>query len=278
MLMRSDISFKTTDGLTLKGWLYLSGDAIAHHPAFVMAHGFTAVKEQYLDRYVELFAKHGFAVMVYDNRNFGTSEDLLRQGRLAPYCKFVIIGTRSPTSVGSTPSMACGSVSGDASYSCGHVLQVAASDRRVKCVSSQVPAISGSVDVRMTARQDLMRGLVEAFEANRAARHVGDHPLLMNVVSEDLKSDRALPGQDCFDYFIDSPSSTATNAWPRRASSYATSTNPGTPSTASAPRHFKSSLRRKTPSPFRTLRSSPTSGRWSPSVWCHSTAGTSIPI
>jgi len=202
--MRSDISFKTTDGLALKGWLYLSGDAIAHRPAIVMAHGFTAVIEQYLDRYVELFPKHVFALLVYDNRNFGTSEDLLRQGRLAPHCKFVISGTQSPTSVASTPSMACGSVSGNVSYSCGHVLQVAASDRRVKCVSSQVPAINGSVDVRMTVRQDLMRGLVEAFEANRAARYVGDHPLRMNVVSEDLKSDRVLPGQDCFDDFIDS--------------------------------------------------------------------------
>jgi hypothetical protein len=273
--MRSDISFKAAEGLALNGWLYLTVDATAHHPTIVTMHGFTVVKAQYLDRYVELFAKHGFAVPVYDNRNFGTSEDPLRQGMLAPCCGFLIIGTRSPTSIGSIPSMARGSVCGDASCSGGHVFQAAAFDRRAKCVSSQGPAINGSADVRMTVRPDLTRGLVETFEANRAARYVGDQPLLMDDVSDDPKSDCTLPGHDCFDCFIDRPSSTTTNAWLRSASSCATSTYPRTPSTASAPRHFKSSLRRKTPSPFRTLRSSPTSRRCNPSIWGHSTAGTS---
>ncbi len=48
-------------------------------PTVVMAHGFTAVKEQYLDKYGEAFADAGFAVLIYDNRNFGASEGLPRQ-------------------------------------------------------------------------------------------------------------------------------------------------------------------------------------------------------
>jgi fermentation-respiration switch protein FrsA (DUF1100 family) len=49
----------------LHGWLYVPDDtAGTKHPVIVMAHGFTAVKEQYLDRYAEVFASAGLAVGV----------------------------------------------------------------------------------------------------------------------------------------------------------------------------------------------------------------------
>jgi fermentation-respiration switch protein FrsA (DUF1100 family) len=54
-------------------------DASGKHPTIVMAHGFTAVKEMYLDKYAEQFAKEGFASVVYDNRNFGASDGEPRQ-------------------------------------------------------------------------------------------------------------------------------------------------------------------------------------------------------
>jgi cephalosporin-C deacetylase-like acetyl esterase len=41
--MRADISFKTTDGLTLKGWLFTPQNGADSHPAIVMAHGFTTL-------------------------------------------------------------------------------------------------------------------------------------------------------------------------------------------------------------------------------------------
>ncbi|WP_408600665.1 alpha/beta hydrolase [Pseudomonas sp. PLMAX] len=209
--MRADISFKTTDGLTLKGWLFTPQNGADSHPAIVMAHGFTAVKEQYLDRYAETFARQGFAVLVYDNRNFGASEGLPRQEadpllQVRDY-RDAITYVSSLDKIDASRIGIWGS-----SYSGGHVLQVAAFDRRVKCVSAQVPAISGSADVRMAVRPDLMPGLVEAFESDRAARYAGDHPLLMEVVNEDPRSDCALPGQDSYDYFIDSHRSVAP-AW-----------------------------------------------------------------
>ncbi|AVD89959.1 alpha/beta hydrolase [Pseudomonas sp. SWI44] len=209
--MRTDISFKTTDGLTLKGWLFTPQNGASRHPAIVMAHGFTAVKEQYLDRYAEVFAAQGFAVLVYDNRNFGASEGQPRQEadpllQVRDY-RDAITYVSSLDDVDAARIGIWGS-----SYSGGHVLQVAAFDRRVKCVSSQVPAISGSADVRMAVRPDLMPGLIEAFEADRAARYAGDHALVMEVVNEDPKSDCALPGQDCFDFFTGSQRSVAP-AW-----------------------------------------------------------------
>jgi fermentation-respiration switch protein FrsA (DUF1100 family) len=211
MLMRSDISFKTTDGLTLKGWLYVPAGGATQHPAIVMAHGFTAVKEQYLDRYAELFAQNGFAVLVYDNRNFGASEGLPRQEadpllQVRDY-RDAITYVSSLENIDASRIGVWGS-----SYSGGHVLQVAAFDRRVKCVSSQVPAISGSADVRMAVRPDLLPGLFEAFEADRAARYAGEEPLLMDVVAEDPKADCALPGQDSYDFFTQS-GDTVAPAW-----------------------------------------------------------------
>ena len=45
--MRSDIEFGTTDGTTLRGgWLYTPAPG-GKHPAIVMAHGLSAVKEMY---------------------------------------------------------------------------------------------------------------------------------------------------------------------------------------------------------------------------------------
>jgi len=39
-----------------------------------MAHGFSAVKEMYLDDFAEAFAAAGLNALVFDNRNFGASE------------------------------------------------------------------------------------------------------------------------------------------------------------------------------------------------------------
>ena len=67
--MRTDITFPS-DGVTLRGWLYRPEGRSGKRPAIVMAHGFSATKEMYLDDFAEVFVAAGFAVMVYDHRNF----------------------------------------------------------------------------------------------------------------------------------------------------------------------------------------------------------------
>ena len=44
--MRKDITFKTEDGVTLRGWFYQPDDRDGPFPTLVMAHGFSAIKEQ----------------------------------------------------------------------------------------------------------------------------------------------------------------------------------------------------------------------------------------
>src|SRR3954447_4734980 len=152
--MRKDISFKTTDGTTLRGWYY-TPDASAKHPTIVMAHGFSAVKEMYLDKYAEEFAKAGFASVVYDNRNLGASDGEPRQ-ELDPWLQVrdYSDAITFAQSLDQTDPMRIG-VWGS-SYSGAHVLVVAATDRRVKCVVSQVPAISGSQGLRRLVRADFL--------------------------------------------------------------------------------------------------------------------------
>ncbi len=76
--MRSEIEFETTDGTMLRGWHYAPVTS-GKHATVVMAHGLSAVKEMYLDRYAEEFTKAGLACVVYDNRNLGASDGEPRQ-------------------------------------------------------------------------------------------------------------------------------------------------------------------------------------------------------
>jgi uncharacterized protein len=46
--MRRDIEFHTEGGVILRGWHYLP-ERVGPRPTVVMAHGYSAVKEMYLD-------------------------------------------------------------------------------------------------------------------------------------------------------------------------------------------------------------------------------------
>ena len=77
--MRKDVVFKTQDGVMLRGWHYLPDQRSGKVPTIVMAHGFSAVKEMYLDKFAEVFAEAGLGALVFDNRNFGASGGEPRQ-------------------------------------------------------------------------------------------------------------------------------------------------------------------------------------------------------
>ena len=76
--MRQDIEFDA-EGTTLRGWLYVPDSASGPAPTIVMCHGYSAVKEMYLDAFAEVFCDAGFCALVYDNRNLGASDGEPRQ-------------------------------------------------------------------------------------------------------------------------------------------------------------------------------------------------------
>jgi fermentation-respiration switch protein FrsA (DUF1100 family) len=197
--MRHDVEFDA-EGVTLRGWLYVPDEATGPVPAIVMAHGFSAVKEMYLDAFAEVFATAGLAALVYDNRNFGASDGEPRQ-EIDPWAqvrdyRHAITYARTREEVDRDRIGIWGS-----SYSGGHVLVVGAIDRRVKCVVAQVPLISGYHNSRRIVRADFIASVREAFDADREARFRGEPPAMVPVVDPDPMATSALPTPDSWEWF-----------------------------------------------------------------------------
>ena len=197
--MRTDIGFNA-EGTTLRGWFYRPDDADKPCPAVVMAHGFSAVKEMYLDRYAEVFAAAGLAVLVFDHRGFGASDGTPRQ-EIDPVAQ--IRDYRHALSFAATRADVDAQRLGvwGTSYSGGHALVVGAIDRRVKCVVAQAPLISGWRNVQRLVRADLLAPLRAMCDADRAARFNGVAPALLPVVSADPLAPCALPTLDAWPWF-----------------------------------------------------------------------------
>lgn len=206
--MRTDIAFKTEDGVTLRGWHYVPDGRPGKLPTIVMAHGFSAVKEMYLDRFAEAFAAAGLASVVFDNRNFGASDGLPRQEidpwqQVRDYRDAITyaeaLDETDPDRIGIWGS----------SYSGGHVLVVGAIDRRVKCVVAQVPLASGHDNARRLIRADYLAGVQGMFAADRRARMAGKPPAMIPVVAEDPAAPSALPTPDSWAWFTETGRSRA---------------------------------------------------------------------
>jgi uncharacterized protein len=199
--MRQDIEFNA-EGTTLRGWLYLPEGARRPAPAVVMAHGFSAVKEMYLDRFADVLSAAGFAVLVYDNRNFGASDGVPRQ-EIDPWQQ-VRDYRHAITWIGSRKEIDRDRIGvWGSSYSGGHVLVVGAIDRRVKCVVSQVPLVSGSRNLKRLIRADMIAEVRKQFDADRMARFAGEAPAMMPVVAQDPLAPAALPTADSWQWFTE---------------------------------------------------------------------------
>jgi uncharacterized protein len=200
--MRTDVEFRTGDGVTLRGWHYRAANGSGPWPTIVMAHGFSAVKEMYLDRFAEVFAAAGLAALVFDNRNFGASDGEPRQ-EIDPWQQ--ISDYRDAISYAQTLPETDHDRIGvwGSSYSGAHVLVLGAIDCRVKCVASQVPLISGYRNARRLIRADLIAPVLAMCAEDRLKRYQGGAPALLPVVSEDPAGPAALPTPDSWHWFTE---------------------------------------------------------------------------
>jgi uncharacterized protein len=197
--MRRDIEFDA-EGVILRGWLYMPDNGPSQMPGVVMAHGFSAVKEMYLDRYAEVFSAAGLATLVFDNRNFGASDGEPRH-EIDPWQQ-VRDYRHAITWLGHQPSIDQERIGvWGSSYSGGHVLVLGAIDRRIKCVVAQVPLISGSRNLARLIRADLAAPLRAQFDADREARFAGGAPAMLPVVTADVNGVAALPTADSWEWF-----------------------------------------------------------------------------
>jgi fermentation-respiration switch protein FrsA (DUF1100 family) len=208
-MARRDVEFDA-EGVTLRGWFYPAEGASSAAPTIVMAHGYSAVKEMYLDKYAELFSANGLNALVFDNRNFGDSDGTPRQeidpvAQVRDYRHAITYATTLPETDTSRIGV------WGSSYSGGHVLVVAAIDRRVKAVVSQVPLVSGYDNLRALVRADFIDGFRQQFDEDRLARFKGDPPAMVPVVAEDPLAPAALPTPDSWQWFTETSKLRAPN-------------------------------------------------------------------
>jgi uncharacterized protein len=199
MINKLDVEFAGEGGVTLRGWLFVpEGDD--RRPAISMCHGFAAVKEHRLERFARAFAEAGFIVLVHDHRNFGESEGTPRQdidpwAQIADWRRAIsYLETNlevDPDRIGIWGS----------SFSGGHALVLAATDRRVKCVVSQVPTISGFEQSRRRVSPDALPGFLATLTDDLRAQHSGSAPRLQAVVSADLTEPAAYRSPDAIAFY-----------------------------------------------------------------------------
>ncbi|KAM0750841.1 alpha/beta-hydrolase [Meredithblackwellia eburnea MCA 4105] len=199
---KENVEFKTLDGVTLRGW-YFKAAGSGKSPAIVMAHGWSATKEFDLELFAEVFQAAGMHVLVYDHRGFGDSDTAPH----APRLEIVPSEQLSDWSDAITYVQAKEEVDPKkigvwgSSYSGGHVLQLGATDKRIKAVSSQVPFVSGIGNFRSLIRSDFVPTMYEAFEKDRQARAKGDQAGMLPVVDPDPMAPSSLPTADSWEFF-----------------------------------------------------------------------------
>src|SRR6266540_1152226 len=172
--VRRDITLES-DGLQLAGWLYLPEQSSRQPaPAIVMANALSAVKEIYLSNYAERFAAKGFAVLVFDYRNFGASEGEPRC-QLYPHeqvedLRNAITWLRKQPEIDPDRIGAWG-----VSLGGGHVIGLAPFDRRIKAVVSVVPATNNWRNSLVTMPRGLFASILAMLAQDREERYEDGH-------------------------------------------------------------------------------------------------------
>lgn len=148
---REDVKFASQNDLCA-AWVYRpTGSPLASHsgtskskqyPAMVLGHGLGGIKEMGLDRFASRFTELGIICVVFDYRHFGQSggqpRQLLDISLQLQDWEAAIDYTSSLEDVDNQRIGIFGS-----SFGGGHVISVAAKDKRVKAVISQCPFTSG---------------------------------------------------------------------------------------------------------------------------------------
>jgi uncharacterized protein len=133
------VEFATADGVTVRGRLRVPGTT-GPHPLVILAHGLGGLKEWTIPEVAAALVDAGIAALWFDYRNWGDSEGQPREeinhgGRIEDWQSAISYSTTLPEVDRERIGIWGTSLGGR------DVLAVAAIDRRVRCVVSQVPVI-----------------------------------------------------------------------------------------------------------------------------------------
>ena len=142
-MAETPVAFMSQDAL-LRGFLLTPAIARQRLATVIMAHGTSATIRMVAIEYARCFCRAGLAVLIYDHRNFGSSEGEPRQ-EINPWiqCRgYLDALTFASSRAEVDPSRLA--VWGD-SYTGGQVIVVSACDSRPKVVVAQCPVFGSSV-------------------------------------------------------------------------------------------------------------------------------------
>jgi fermentation-respiration switch protein FrsA (DUF1100 family) len=176
--MRSEVTIPS-GGEQLAAYVYRP-DAEGDVPCVVMAHGFSATRDDGLPVYAEAFADAGMAVVLFDYRHFGASSGEPRQlldiGKQQDDYRAVIAYARGMDGVDPARVALFGS-----SFSGGHVVAVAAGDPQIAAVVSQCPFADGIAVLRKVPPKNAALATARGI-ADQAAALARRPPVTMPAV------------------------------------------------------------------------------------------------
>ncbi len=202
MVDQKSVNFKTRDHINLRGWFYIPEHLPA--PCIIMTHGFTALKEHYLSKFADVFARAGMCVLVYDNRNFGESDG---EPRFEVNPELQVRDLSDAISyVQTKPEVDAKKIAlWGTSFSGGNVMVASSMDKRVSCVVAQVPFVKGHHEFLQTTRPDLWEIIQKKYAADDKARAEGKLPAMTPVVTSDPTKSVVMKQREAYDFFTSLP-------------------------------------------------------------------------
>jgi cephalosporin-C deacetylase-like acetyl esterase len=194
---RRDVELPGVGDVTLRGWYYPPEPDAPAAPGVVLSHGFSGVKEMALDRFAEVFAAAGLAVLVYDHRGLGTSDGDPRQ-LVDPWAQ-IRDCRRALDWLGARPEVDDERLAlWGTSFSGGEALVVGAADRRVRAVVAQVPYVgdAGIIDADGSTFEAICKATL-GDAPGPAEQHIGPMP----VVTEEPDGAAMLPQPESWRWF-----------------------------------------------------------------------------
>jgi dipeptidyl aminopeptidase/acylaminoacyl peptidase len=144
---RATVRIPTASGEEIEAWVYRPEDD-GPHPAVVMAHGLAAVKAGGLAPFAERFCAAGFTTVAFDYRKWGGSSGLPRDETSVPRqradYRTVIDWVIAEPDIDETQIFIWGT-----SFSGLHVVEIAATDARLRGAIAQNPLVDGLAAVTM---------------------------------------------------------------------------------------------------------------------------------
>jgi predicted acyl esterase len=140
-VFRTTVRIPTASGDDLEAWVY-QPEGHGPHPAVVMAHGFAGVKAGGLEPFAERFCREGFIAVAFDYRHWGGSSGEPREVTSIPRqredYRTVINWAAANPDIDAQRIFIWGT-----SFSGMHVVEIAATDVRLRGAIAQCPLVDG---------------------------------------------------------------------------------------------------------------------------------------